>query len=427
MKLQKICLILKKPIVIPLCHLLLLSICYCILFKYGWIKIAPSDTNLNNWDAQWYYSIMENGYSYIPGHTCNMAFFPLFPLFWELLSLSSTGISIVNALIFAFSYAFLVSRLGLNYRYSLVLISIPSFIFFGLPYSESLFFLFAAILIIGYRTNSKAFLIIGFLGTSLIRSAAMIAIPAIIITEIFSCDSGKTLSKKVSNALICIVPSFCGLMLSAILQASHTGMWFYFIEIQKYWKRHWLVPKFPLTTYSPSRILAIDGIAFVIGLLSIYFCFKWSYESLKKSREQRTFAVSTISRYVFFSVLYLAAVTVLDTFFTFDRNGYTSIWSINRHLLCTPFFLVFVTWLFKEFEPGKIDKMVIIGVIISGIYFTGVYQYVGMVTYYILFFTSFVLLRSKSKMVLCVAFFYLLNFAIQLQFFQDFLMGRWIA
>ena len=54
-------------------------------------------SRLCRWDTGFYISIIEQGYRYIPGEQCNLAFFPLYPLMAKLLM--SFGFSIPIALL----------------------------------------------------------------------------------------------------------------------------------------------------------------------------------------------------------------------------------------------------------------------------------------------------------------------------------------
>lgn len=52
-------------------------------FRHGEFGIAKGDVLWNlllRWDANWYSSIIESGYSYVAGKESNVAFFPLYPL-----------------------------------------------------------------------------------------------------------------------------------------------------------------------------------------------------------------------------------------------------------------------------------------------------------------------------------------------------------
>src|ERR1051325_1153864 len=79
---------------------------YLLLFLGFYLFFASHDPSLLsersflNWDSQHYFSIVQNGYQ-----SYSTAFFPLFPLSWKLMGLPAFAISIVNGIIFIFSFS----------------------------------------------------------------------------------------------------------------------------------------------------------------------------------------------------------------------------------------------------------------------------------------------------------------------------------
>jgi len=393
--------------------------------------LLPDQDNLIHFDAYWYYTIKEYGYKYEPNTGNSLAFFPLFPLVWRFSTLSEVSICIFNYALFIFSFVFLLKDEKLHSNILLLLLSFPSFIFFSLPYSESFFFLFSAFIILGYKKNSNVLLCIGFFGASLVRSVCVIFVPAIILCELLNLDSGKSKKQRIAQVLLRLIYSISGLLVAMIYVYYKTGTWFYFIEIQKYWNRHWLMPRFPLTTYSAKRVLGLDGIVFMLGLFAIYFGFKaallWKKKQTKSSGSSNSIANST----VLFSALYMAGMTILDTFFTFYKNGSTCIWSLNRHVICTPFSIIFIIYLIRDFRPNLYESITIVFLIFLGVFITGIYRYanVPVLGFYACYFSTFCLLKIKSFFHLNKFFilYYAIALYLQVQFFNDFLCGRWVG
>src|SRR5690554_6421744 len=174
----------KGPISAVLVYIATLFIIYVLLDLFGFIYTVPNNTNLLNWDAKWYFSIKDSGYEFIENSMCNLAFFPLFPLVWDVLDVSPTHISIFNSLVFFISFIFFYRKEYTNLLSFLFILSIPSFIFFALPYSESLFFISSSLIILGYNKESNSLKNIGFLFSSMTRSVSIIFIPAIIICDL---------------------------------------------------------------------------------------------------------------------------------------------------------------------------------------------------------------------------------------------------
>lgn len=413
----------RTPLLIFL-HFNIFVIAYLLLLHYQVIDAVPDEQNLLNWDAFWYHDISEKGYVFLPLQVCNMAFFPLFPFLWKLSQLSALSICLLNLAIFITSFYLLVRKEAVSPIFLLIMLGSPSFIFFGLPYSESLSFLFATMILLGYQLKYSPIKISGFLLAATVRSVSLLFIPAIILTEILTYDRKKPKRRLLLNLFYSIAACASGLMISAYVQFRQTGRWFYFLDIQQFWKRHWIVPKFPLTTYDPERIIGVDGAAFVIGSIAAFHCLKWIFLRLRQ-RDSHPF--QNLPKAVVFSALCLAGTTFLDTFFTFNLKGATNIWSLNRHLFCSPFFLIYLLWLVRDFKPEKSGKLVIALLLICGIYFTGVYQHTLPFIFYLTFFCAVLVLKFADPFKNYLILFYLLSVFIQICFLNDFLHYKWVG
>jgi hypothetical protein len=315
-------------------HFLLLICVYSLLLKFDVVQVFPNNYNLYKWDVFWYDQIKENGYLYLPSQTCNLAFFPLFPYMWKLLNLSAIYMSVINVLLFTFSYCSLIKRFNVSRLQLLILLSIPSTLFFFLPYSESLFFVGGATIIAGYRSADLRIKCLGLLICGLCRSASSLFIPVLLIVETAIYLNGTGDRKKMGiNIAVTVATCLLTLMMVACIQGVQTGKWFYFFTVQKFWLRHWLIPALPFTTTDPQRIMALDASAQVLGCIASYFSLKWvvNYLAFKKTAKAWTFDPALL-----FSVFFIAGITVLGTFFTFNIFQETSIWSINRFIFCSP-------------------------------------------------------------------------------------------
>jgi hypothetical protein len=115
--------------------------------RFPWLNIW------NHWDAWWYLSIVEKGYSYVPGETSNAAFFPLYPLTIRLVSLplgvrnqvawALAGFLISHAaLLIALLYLVRLVRLDYDHQVAaravLYLLAFPLGLYLSAVYPESL-------------------------------------------------------------------------------------------------------------------------------------------------------------------------------------------------------------------------------------------------------------------------------------------------
>lgn len=104
------------------------------------------------WDANWYMSIIENGYEWVADDQSNVAFFPLYPFSVRIAGWLLGGRYLIAGLIMSSAYLFT----GMTFLYRLVkedfndrmagravwlLAIFPTTVFFSTLYTESLFFL----------------------------------------------------------------------------------------------------------------------------------------------------------------------------------------------------------------------------------------------------------------------------------------------
>lgn len=410
-----------KIIQIALIHLTVAACMYSILYYFNIIKLIPSNETLQNWDADWFHSIKSSGYLLINGERSNVAFFPLFSYLWRFSYLNATGISILNIGILILSLAILFHKTHHSLQFHLLILSISPFIFFSVPYSESLFFLFITLIISGHRKNNITMIFIGYFGASAVRSVGLLFIPAVVF--IFFLDRNSEKNWKMSLASLSGI--ILGLGMVVLIQYYNTHQWFAFLKVQSYWGRDWHAPRLPLTTTFPNRTLSIDSMAYAVGLIAIFYCFFWFYQRVIYDRINNLDA-SNQSNPVFLSALCIAGITILDTCYTFLINDSSNIWSINRHILCTPFAIVLIVYWLKTFVR-RFETFILAGIIVCVVLLTGLYRYPDQLLNYLLFFVPFILLKYfwQYNSLVYIAYFY--NTFLQVIFFEDFLNGLWIG
>jgi len=419
-----------KALFVLLTGIVAIVILYFIFIKLGIITKVPDEVNIIKNDAVWFNEIRYLGYTFTPNQKSNMAFFPLFPYLWKWTFLDNFHIIFLNLAIFIISFLILIGKTNYKTSYLMIVSTIPCFIFFFLPYSEACFFLFGTLLILGYRRDSKALIFVGLFGCCLTRSVSIFFIPAVIITELLAYKSSGISRKKllidiITNILICVISIF----IVVLIQWIETGKWFYYIEVQKHWKREWLIPSIPFTTISPNKVLGIDAIGLMLGCIAIFFCCKWGYSCLVS--EQRRSGLNgkndQVCKSVYFSALFLSAIAIIDTCFTYNIEGSTNMQCMNRHLMCTSFAVCFLNWINKDYNPRSGDVYFIIAILLSGIFVTGVFNYMHHTVYYILFGLSFFLYKFFQKSQPWYFILFLFNIFFTVIFYHDFISGFWIG
>ena len=108
----------------------------------------------SRWDAGWYLSIAQNGYSFAPGKQSNVAFFPLYPYLirlvhyviplsrdvgWLLVAIIVSNSALIIALIYLYKLVRLDFDRSTSARAVLYLCLFPTTLFLSAVYSESLF------------------------------------------------------------------------------------------------------------------------------------------------------------------------------------------------------------------------------------------------------------------------------------------------
>jgi hypothetical protein len=378
-----------------------------------WFPDLLKSEHFLNWDAEHYEFIKQNGFE-----SYRVAFFPLFPLIWKFLALGTYGAVLLNSIVFLMSFYLIVRKLKIKNSLEIVLyLTIPSFIFFYLPYSESIFFLCSTAILFGIKDKKYYLIYIGLFFAILARPAFTVFIPALIITEFFSEFRTKTWLR----ISIYIGISLVGVLLVTFIQFLDTGEWFKFFEAQKHWGNFLQIPSLPLTSWAGGFIVRLDGFAFLIGIISGGFLLGLIFK-LKQFRN------TIIPSEVIFSLAYLGGITLIVLLF---RGG--SLFSLNRFIFATPFIIVaFNFWIKSDFCITKKQLFSIFGLIFIFWLLFGSYVHIQLmlkyllVTFYaILIFTvksEFQLIRKLSLYALIF-----LGFTFQVVLFIRFLNGNWVA
>lgn len=388
-----------------------------ILTLVGIQQIWSSDLfdkiNFLNWDANHYNFIKEKGYQ-----DFRLAFFPLFPIMWRFLDVGVYAIILINSLIFFTSFYILTKHLEIKgVKEILMYLSIPSFIFFYLPYSESIFFLSSIIIILGLKKNKNYLVYIGLFLSILSRPAFTVFIPALIITQLLNKNKEK-ISLSIGFYLLV---SILGIISVGIIQFYYSGEWFKFFSEQKNWGNHLQIPKLPLTSWAGGFIVRTDGFAFLIGILSGSFLsalilkLKWVKDVV-------------LPKEVIFSLAYLGGITIAVLLF---RGG--SLFSLNRFVFATPFIIVVLNYWIRQQYNLKIKKLLLIfGLIFIFWFLFGSYVHIQQILKFgllSLYATLIFALKSdketirKHSLILLI----IINFSFQMIFYIRFLNGNWVG
>jgi hypothetical protein len=343
-----------------------------LFYKASWFN----SHSLLNWDAQHYYKITTEGYDYT-----RTAFFPLFPLIWKYSGLGLLAISVFNGLLFLGSFAWLSSLYKINWKLLLIIASVPSFIFFFVPYTESVFFAGSVLLLTGYKKADYRFVFVGLLVASFARPAASVFLPAIILLEILTRTSTTDAAKKISLSTAALV---LGMVAAFAVHRYFTGNWLGFFEVQQnVWENRLQIPSLPLRSWAGIKIVILDGTALFVCLLSAWQLLKWFIPNLKSFKINQ-------EKGLVFSLFYLTGIGLLVLLY---RDG--SLFSLNRFSFATAFFVVVA----GHFGHQKFENRALFWI-------------TGMLVWWLLF-NSYVHIATFSKHLLITAFLSLTVLAFQ--------------
>ncbi|MBL0049567.1 MAG: hypothetical protein IPP32_15890 [Bacteroidetes bacterium] len=387
----------------------------CLLLGLIRLFLFPDllkETNFLNWDAEHYNWIKKNGYAGF-----RIAFFPLFPIVWYILSCGIYSMALINALVFLISYYLLIKLLNLSTLEIVLYLSIPSFIFFYLPYTESLFFATSTLTIYGVKKEKTILISMGIFLCALTRPSFIFLIPAVIFTEILY---EKLNTKSILRILSYIIISLIGLAIVFGIHSYYTGNWFAYFEISKGWGGVLHFPILPYTSWGGGLIVRLDGASMLFGifsgilLLSIYF---------KASFLKNT----SIPKEVIFSLIYLCGITL----FIMLRGG--TLFSLNRFIFACPFIIIaFNFWTKLNYDIKTKELFYIFGSIILFWLLLGSYVHIQTFLKYFLlsiYVSLIFVIKLDNFLVRKLAFFLLitLNITFQIILYVRFLNGNWVG
>jgi general stress protein CsbA len=292
-------------------------------------------------DASWYWKISQEGYSYTPGKQSSVAFYPLFPLLWKWTGLGYLGIVLVNMGLLLSSLYLLATEYRIRGFHLLILLAVPSLVFSFVPYSESTFFLGATLLLLGFKKDSILLIIIGAAISCSARSASVILILCFIFTYLI-CENQTMQWKRVRLYLVAILTAIIASMAVRWFQVYQAGAEFSLFEVQTHWNRQLRFPTFPLTTLSQKSLVWNDFLA----LFTAMICGSLIIRTFLRRIEKRDIVLEPELILACLYIAGIASVTLLFSGTLGDRG--TSIHSLNRFIFSTPFFTIFLIYIFNQ-------------------------------------------------------------------------------
>lgn len=324
--------------------------------------IEPTTLNIKSWDVGFYNDIRSSGYD---GESNNTGFFILFPLLWRISHLGIWGMVTLNVLIFSFGFAFIVKALKEEDKsFWLLWLTLPSVYFAFIPYTESLFFLFGALILYALKEKRNGLLWFALFMISTVRATGVFLLPAFLAMELLS-NSTRQWWRSVCTVMIkYALPMFVGLALFVLWQYVETGIWFAYFKTQAdHWGHTFSFPGLPFRNIEGGEIRYhwLSALAMLIDALAFFFLIRqailWFRGQLIKDRA------------LVLSAGYLTMVLMSVLFLNPKYGGpYTNIMGANRYTFITPFFFIFCISCRNKVIPTNRFLLFFFSVMPSGLY-----------------------------------------------------------
>ncbi|MBK9798946.1 MAG: hypothetical protein IPP56_04180 [Bacteroidetes bacterium] len=419
-----------SPIQTIAIHLLFVVGLYWLLVACGFVNELTKETRILQWDANWYKSIAQSNYWYSTKEQSNSGFFPLFPFFWKYLNTSAIGICLINWFISLTGIFFLAKTFTISNTTILQYLSLPSLFFCYVPYAESLFFAFGTLLLYGIKKDLPLLVFIGCFLAACTKATAIFFIPSFAIMLLFSIPFNQINVFKTIQRFLFFSFSVClGIAAVVLIQYAQTGVWFAYFKTQSsMWGRIFNIPVFPLTTWDAHRILSLDIFAFILGTAALAVFLLQSFRSIISNK---TKAFTNDASY-WFSVGFLIMVLFSILFFNpIDAaTQTTSILSINRYMLVSPFVLVVLhqhSFSIKLTTKQLLGSSLFIILILLSFKWNlqphSIILFICLVAYIVGYVLMLVDERFKNFRLL----YYFINCVLQLLLFDSFISAYWVG
>ena len=386
-------------------------------FKIGGSYFLPDERTLARWDAGIYFDVSQHGYA-----NRAASVFVLFPIIWHLLHVGYLGMALCNYVIFSIGFSMICSMYKLSTAEKLIWLTTPSLYFTMVPYSESIFFVFAAITIYGIYSKNKALIVAGLFFVCLSRATSAFLLPSLLVVSMLG-TSKKAIWPAIRNYLVYYAsPVIAGTATFMAIQYYYTGDWFHYYNGQVENLGHKLsMPALPFSDfYGEDRMLWLNALAlfvcFVALLLLLVKIYKWLFKSVEDTNSIYILSLS------YLSVVMFAMVFCNPKWGTMTTN----LLGMHRYVFCSPFIFIFLYELINR--PGGYSvKSILLTVLLCNFVWLSFnsYEHIQKLLFYN-FGTMFVIAymaysRNKNSWVPMAIT--AVNIFFQIWFFQQYLAG----
>lgn len=341
-----------------------------IFFLFLFYLIGNTNAGLENaialdanhfffWDGEHYKRIATQGYGN-GEFIYSFAFFPLFPWYLNLVGTNSILILFTNLILVVLGSLLILKAYKAEKKslFLYVLLVLPSFSFYLLPYAEALFFFLVSLVIYGIKKDNYWIYFVGMFLASCTKSLGLIFFAAFIPIALYFILFSKV---KILHTTVYISK----LLLPILLGIGFVFSYFYYLtgdflisfKAQAAWGGKFQIPK-QISDWSYQGFSMNIFIIFLILLITVFFIFRLRtiFMGLKTLENK-----SLIFSYIVF-LYFLITILYRTFFYAGSING------ISRYIAGTPFFIFFVYELYLLYGK-KILKFLIPLLLLSSYYF----------------------------------------------------------
>jgi len=331
--------------------LLLIAFVYWLLFLFGLVNVLPNAETLMRWDADFYKSIRDQGYIYMEGKNCNSGFFPLFPYLWKLSQLGTIGIVLVNTGLFIAGTVALSRQMQASPQILFIFLALPFMFFMFTPLSESLFYFFSVLVLIGIHRKSSSLIFTAVFLAALTRPSAAFFVPAGLLTFVLTSEKSELIKAKnwVLFLFRFVLPLILGFAFVCLVQYFQTGHFLGYFEIQtSAWGRSFGMPQFPIGRTSEPLVVLLSRANFWLGTFILLWVLMFIWKKIKAVKSSDEANASEVFSTFFLLFSFFSVLFFNPEWFWWDEWTGTSINGINRYLQANPFIFVFLIVLYRN-------------------------------------------------------------------------------
>lgn len=316
-----------------------------------------TNENYVQWDGVHYHTIKNTGYDIEKANGDYIfAFFPLYPLIWNISGLPPIGMIFINYLLFGIALLILYKIFGTNKSLLrntplLIAFSIPTLVVFLIPYTESTFLLAGAIGLYGLTKKKYWIYFVGFFLCALTRPTYTFLMLSLIGAEVFFLLGHKQILSTIKSTFFKLLPLGLGTLTVSIVHKSYSGGGFFkFVEVQKYWDHVLSIPH-GIRDWSHEGFGMSLGIIFIFAIPLFAILLLLFYNQLVGSIKKSMVSIFDNTPNNYIQVLSIFYIVGIFLFILLFQGG--SLNGLSRYVLCTPFFFSLLFFSFNYIS--KID------------------------------------------------------------------------